>query len=382
MRITLKEKKLKNGTISLYIEYYKGSNTDSDGRRVHLRDFEYLKLYLSENPKTAVEKKKNRENLKLAEDILAIRKSEYLQGKYNIKNKSKAKRPFLDYFIEKTNEKAGSEKNYGVWTSALHHLKICISPNLLFDEVNDEFVKRIRRYFDKQAKTKSDLPISANSKYSYFNKFKACLRSAYDEGYTAINFATKVKAFEISETQREYLTFDELQKLSGTPCKYSILKNAFIFSCLSGLRWSDCNTLIWSEVRDEGENLYRVNFRQEKTDGVEYLYISKQARELLGERRSPSERVFLGLKYGAVYNNEIVRWCNRAGVQKHITFHSARHTNAVLLLENGADLYTVQKRLGHKEIKTTAIYAKIVDQKMRESAHIIPELILSGTKND
>lgn len=72
----------------------------------------------------------------------------------------------------------------------------------------------------------------------------------------------------------------------------------------------------------------------------------------------------------------IVRWCNRAGVFKHITFHSARHTNAVLLIENGADLFTVQKRLGHREIKTTAIYAKIVDEKMKESANIIPELIL------
>ena len=97
----------------------------------------------------------------------------------------------------------------------------------------------------------------------------------------------------------------------------------------------------------------------------------------MGQRRSPQDRVFVGLKYGAVYNNEIVRWCNRAGISKHITFHSARHTNAVLLLENGADIYTVQKRLGHKEIKTTAIYAKIVDEKMRESALIIPEFELN-----
>src|SRR5690606_31263112 len=121
---------------------------------------------------------------------------------------------------------------------------------------------------------------------------------------------------------------------------------------------------------------FRINFRQKKTGGAEYFYISKQARELLGDRKSPKDRVFIGRKYSAVYNSEIVRWCYRAGVFKHITFHSARHTNAVLLLENGADLFTVQKRLGHKEIKTTAIYAKIVDEKMRDSAHIIPELKL------
>ena len=169
------------------------------------------------------------------------------------------------------------------------------------------------------------------------------------------------------------MTFDELQALAKTECKYPVLKSAFLFYCLSGLRWSDINTLTWSEVRDEGD-ISRVNFRQEKTDGVEYLYISRQARELLGERQDPQERVFRGLKYGMTYNTELVRWCNRSGVSKHITFHSARHTNAVLLLENGADIYTVSKRLGHRELRTTQIYAKIVDNKMKEAAEMIPEL--------
>lgn len=231
----------------------------------------------------------------------------------------------------------------------------------------------MRQYFDKEAHTKSNLPLSLNSKYSYFNKFKAALRAAFNEGYLAINYAAKVKSFEQAESQREYLSFQELQKLAGTPCKYEILKSAFLFSCLTGLRWSDINKMYWAEVRDEDHHS-RINFKQQKTDGIEYLYISKQARDLLGERREPNDRVFTGLKYSAVYNNEIVRWCNRAGISKHITFHSARHTNAVLLLENGADIYTVSKRLGHKEIRTTAIYAKIVDQKMKEASELIPKI--------
>ncbi|GGF48938.1 tyrosine-type recombinase/integrase [Echinicola rosea] len=377
MKISLKKKKLQNGKLSLFIEYYKGSTIDEKGKRIHLRDFEFLKIYLHQNPNSAREKKENKEKLHLAENILAIRQSDYIQGKFDVKNLSKSKRPFLDFFKEKMEEKANSEKNYGVWTSAFVHLKNCVSPNFLFDEVDDSFTKRVRRYFDEKARTKSDLPLSMNSKYSYFNKFKACLRSAFDDGYLNINYAARVKSFEQAESQREYLTFSELQALTNTQCKYKVLKRAFLFSCLTGLRWSDINGLTWSEVRDEDDNTFRVNFRQKKTDGVEYLYISKQARDLLGERQTPHDRVFYGLKYSAVYNNEIVRWCNRAGVFKHITFHSARHTNAVLLLENGADLYTVQKRLGHKEIKTTAIYAKIVDEKMRESAHIIPNLELN-----
>jgi len=96
----------------------------------------------------------------------------------------------------------------------------------------------------------------------------------------------------------------------------------------------------------------------------------------LGKRTNESDRVFRGLKYGAVYNTEILRWCMKAGITKHITFHNARHTNAVLLLENGADIHTVSERLGHREIRTTEIYTKIIDKKMKEAANLIPELNL------
>ncbi|MDM1484332.1 site-specific integrase [Myroides odoratimimus] len=373
MKISLIERKLKDGSINLAIEYYKGSEITSEGKRKHIREYENLKLYLHGVPKNAIEKKENKEALLLAKKLLAIREAEYYQGKFDLKNTTKGKRRFLDYFHEKTEEKSGSLKNYGNWTATMVHLKRCISPNTIFDDIDEKFVKRIRTYFDKEARTKSDLPLSLNSKYSYFNKFKACLRSAFDEGYLAINYSSKAKSFEQAESQREYLTFNELQQLVDTECKYEVLKRAFLFSCLTGLRWSDINTMTWSEVRDE-DNTSRINFRQEKTDGVEYLYISKQARELLGERKGNMDRVFIGLKYSAVYNNAIVLWCNKAGISKHITFHSARHTNAVLLLENGADIYTVSKRLGHREIRTTAIYAKIVDEKMKEASNLIPEL--------
>ncbi|SUX45599.1 site-specific integrase [Chryseobacterium indoltheticum] len=375
MNITLKQKNLADGRISLFIEYYKGSSTNVQGKRIHLRDFEYLKLYLHPDPKTPKEKKENKETMALAESILAIKKAEYVQGRYDLKDTVKSKRTFLTYFEELTDEKRlqDSSNNYGNWYSTLQHLKKIVSKNMTFDEIDEKFVKKVHRYFEKDALTKSEIPLSQNSKYSYFNKFKAALRSAFDNGYLTINYASKIKSFEQAESQREYLIFDELQRLAKAECKYPVLKKAFLFSCLSGLRWSDISSLIWKEVRDEGD-ISRVNFRQEKTEGVEYLYISKQARELLGERQDPQERVFKGLKYGMTYNTEIIRWCNRAAVPKHITFHSARHTNAVLLLENGADIYTVSKRLGHRELRTTQIYAKIVDSKMKEAAEIIPEL--------
>jgi len=92
MKITLKEKKLKSGMISLYIEYYKGTSVNAEGKRTHLRDFEYLKLYQHENPKTASEKKNNKENLELAESILAVRKADFVQGKFGLKNNNELPR--------------------------------------------------------------------------------------------------------------------------------------------------------------------------------------------------------------------------------------------------------------------------------------------------
>lgn len=375
MKISLIQRKLKDGRISLSLEFYRGSEITDDGKRKHLRSFENLDTYLIADPKTAKEKKENKEALEFAENILAIRKAEYAQGRFELKNTTKAKRVFLNFFADLAEEKRtlDSLNNYGNWYSTYQHLKKVVPKNLTFEEIDENFIKKVRKYFENDAISKSEIPLSQNSKYSYFNKFKAALRYAFDNGYLTVNYASKIKSFEQAESQREYLIFDELQRLAKAECKYPVLKKAFLFSCLSGLRWSDINTLIWKEVRDEGD-ISKVNFRQEKTDGVEYLYISKQARELLGERQDPQERVFKGLKYGMTYNTEIIRWCNRAAVPKHITFHSARHTNAVLLLENGADIYTVSKRLGHREIRTTAIYAKIVDSKMKEAAEIIPEL--------
>ena len=85
MKITLKKKKLKNDKYSLYIEYYKGSQLDKNGKRIHIRDFEYLKLYLHQNPKNATEKRENKESEINAEKIFFIRKAEFFQGKFDNK---------------------------------------------------------------------------------------------------------------------------------------------------------------------------------------------------------------------------------------------------------------------------------------------------------
>ena len=96
--------------------------------------------------------------------------------------------------------------------------------------------------------------------------------------------------------------------------------------------------------------------------------ISEQAFSLLGERKEPAGNVFEGLTYSAYANKHLYQWIGAAGITKDITFHCFRHTFATLQLFNGTDIYTVSKMLGHKDLKTTQVYAKIVDEAKRKAA--------------
>ena len=126
--------------------------------------------------------------------------------------------------------------------------------------------------------------------------------------------------------------------------------------------------MVWGEVQYSEMEGYFLQFRQKKTKGVEVLPISEQAYNLLGEPKEPAEQVFKGLIYSAYLNVHLKQWILIAGITKDITFHCFRHTFATLQLSFGTDIYTVSKMLGHRELKTTQIYAKIVDDTKRKAA--------------
>ncbi len=149
-----------------------------------------------------------------------------------------------------------------------------------------------------------------------------------------------------------------------------MLKRAAIFSALTGLRLSDIQKLKWSEVSRDGDS-YKLNFNQQKTKGVEYTPISEQAYKLCGKPQAPEMLVFDGLPNSAWISEPLKRWIKAAGIQRNITFHCFRHTYATIQLTNGTDIYVVSKMLGHTNIKTTQIYAKVVDKKKDEAANAI-----------
>lgn len=255
--------------------------------------------------------------------------------------------------------------------------------NLLLTHITSKWVTGFRNYLENQAiafatenyKRSDNRPLSENSKQSYFNKLRACLKQAVDDGLLASNPSKGVQSFKGQESNRQYLTLEEIRRLAETECSHPEVKRAFLFSCLTGLRRSDVEKLTWGEISTLG-NHTRLTFRQKKTGGQEYMDIAPQAAELIGIKGNakPNEKVFGNILYPSDTNHAIRIWAAKAGINKHISFHTSRHTFATLLLTLGTDLYTVSKLLGHREIRTTQIYAKIIDAKKQEAIDNIPKI--------
>lgn len=349
------------------------------------RSYEYLKMYLIPE-KTKVDKDKNRQTLQFAEAVKAKRVVELQNGKFGFNENYKLETNFLVYYkaMCETRHNADTEGNWGNWRSCLKHLEQYCKPNTTFREVTPQWIEGFKEYLDKIAlcrgrrkvTTTDDQtkPLSQNSKVSYFNKLRACINQAFEDRIIPHNPLRGIRGFKTEDSKRCYLTLDEVKAMASSPCRYPALKKAFMFSCLTGIRKSDIEKMRWSEVQQQGE-FTRIIFKQKKTGGQEYLDINSQATAYLGERGKPEERVFTGFKYSSYLIAELRMWAARAGITKDITFHSGRHTFAVLMLDLGAEIYTVQKLLGHKEIQTTQLYAKILDKKKQEAVAMIPDIL-------
>jgi integrase len=368
-KISLRKKKISNSRRSLYLDFYPEILNPTTGK---LTRREFLGLYIETRPKTEVEKRTNRETLQLAESIRAKRQLEFQAEDYGfLESKIKQTKDFVGFFEQLIDGKYGSNKRN--WIISLKYLKEFSGDNLPMKKLNETYCNNFKNYLinAKRLRGDSEEVIKLSSASDSFKKFKAALRQAFKAGLLNRDLASLIDNISVPETHREYLNIEELQKLVSTPCNIQVLKNAALFSAITGLRFSDIEKLVWGEVQYSENGGHFLQFRQKKTKGAEVLPISEQAFTLLGERKSSLSQVFDGLKYSNIMNEHLKNWLNEAGIEKHITFHSFRHTFATLQLSLGTDIYTVSKMLGHKDLKTTQIYAKIIDQTKREAANKI-----------
>jgi integrase len=287
--------------------------------------------------------------------------------KEQLKIKERGEQNFVAYFKSLADKRKAS--NHDNWVSAYNYLDTFTKGKLKFADLDVKFCNDFKEYLLTTKSNKSNkVTLAQNSAQSYFNKLKATLKQAYKDGYLTSNLNAKVSTIKQAETQRNFLTIEELNSLVKTECNNPLLKRAALFSALTGLRFVDIKNLVWGELEYIEGNGYFIKFKQQKTQGVEMMPISEQAYSLMGERKEPTDKVFEGLTYSAYENKHLYQWIGAAGITKNITFHCFRHTFATLQLSKGTDIYTVSKMLGHRDLKTTQVYAKIIDQTKREAA--------------
>lgn len=210
--------------------------------------------------------------------------------------------------------------------------------------------------------------LSQNSASGYWSTFRGCLKLAYQERMIKENVNDYLEPIAAVTGRREYLTLEEVRKLAKTPCDVPDLKNASLFSCLTGLRISDILALTWSNIEKAQDGGWCIRIRTEKTDTEATLPLTDEAYRLCGKRGDGL--VFKDLKRYYI-NDPLKQWLKSAGITKHITFHCFRHTFATLQVNEGTDIYTVSHLLTHANVGTTQIYADIVDKSKRKAVERI-----------
>lgn len=369
--VRLRKKLLANGMISLYLDFYPpilNTETNRYTRR------EFLKLYLFKPPKNQIQKISNIETLHTAELIQIRRQNELRKHdvysefeKEQLEIQRIGRGSFLDYFKNLADKKEGN--NYKIWCSAIIHFENFLSGrDVTFKDITVILMEDYKEYLLK-AKNRRDITntLARNTALSYHNKLKTALKRAYKEGKLRTDINAGIDSIKEQESQRNFLTLCEAKKLFATPCSKEIVVRISMFSTLTGIRYSDIAKLIWQEVQYIENDGHYIRFKQKKTEGLQTMPISDEAYEILGQRTYDNDKVFTGLKKWDV-DRVLPRWVAQAGITKHITFHCFRHTYATLQIFSGTDIFTVSKMLGHKSVKTTQIYTKIIDEKKREAS--------------
>ncbi|WP_272149740.1 tyrosine-type recombinase/integrase [Tenacibaculum aiptasiae] len=349
----------------------KGENTDSNQKKLN-EYLEYFKTFKGLSSSTKIE---NAQNIKIAEGIKQKRqnilnKPEIYNDfeKEQLRVKELGKGCFVEYVRKLANKKYDSNRSN--WNSALKFLETYTNGTIKFSELNVPFFEGFKDYLKTTNSLKNKKSkLSNNSASSYFNKIKIALKQAQIEDIVLKDLNSKIKPIKEEETTREFLYIDEINKLKETPFENNLLRVASFFSILTGMAFKEIQNLTWGDISFNEERGHLILTKRSKTKRNNYLPISNEAYNLLGKSKEPHLRVFENLKYSAYENKGLQKWVTRAGINKKITFHCFRHTFATTQLFKGTDLYTVSKLLGHKNIQTTQIYAKIVDETKREAVN-------------
>lgn len=380
--VRLRFRDLADGSQSIYLDcYVKGK-----------REYRFLNIYLKPD-KGRENKAWNKQQLALAEAIKSQTIVDIQNGKFGFRDVKAAENTNFISYLEgmlEGYEKKGQTACANLMKNTIRRLIAYKGKLIPISGITKEYLIGFIEFlnaegnsFDKNAKDpeRQVKPLSGVYKETMYNRIMVALNKAEREGIILKNPGKAVDSSlrpRAEESKREHLTLDEVKAIIDTPYRVkNHVKEAFLFCCFSGLRFSDIYKLTWGEIKIGQDGDARLETRIKKTKKDIYIPLSENALNWLPERNGAPDtaRVFYLLPdqpgNADVRLRTIVK---NAGITKRVSFHVGRHTFATLTLTYGADLYTVSKLLGHCNIRTTQIYAKIVDENKRKAVNLIPKI--------
>ena len=398
----LEQRLLSDGQISLYLEYYFGRESepvlDEFGEPVlyeagkmkgtpkykvkHLRKKENLNLYLVAKPKTPIDRQHNKETLLLAKKIRQEKEQELLSQEkgYRLQTK-KAAINFLVFFQDYLD--AYTKKDVRMIQIALQRFKDFLSDTPEYtmylrgikpQQIDNEMVEAFTEYLQSRSRGEG-----AKSIYQRFKKvYKACaIKCNINYQKPFLNADGKSITITIDEglIVKDFLSTDEERLLIDTHYQNENpeIRNAFIFCLYTGMRFCDVKDLTFGNF-DFANHL--VTYEQNKTKGHSSksgvtLPLTDELLGLIGEQpesREKGDLVFM-LPSHTMCLKALRRWTKRAGIDKHITWHCARHsfgTNmAATAAQKGISIRVVQDLMGHSNLRYTERYTRVMDEQKK-----------------
>ena len=359
--IKIRFKKLNSGKFSVYLDiYYK----DSSG--IAKRFYDFLGIYVSADySKIKRIKEVDKEKMRLANAIKSKREIELINSTYGFKQNKKYRSIDVLEVLENMNKKYNDHNLRAVLFKLKDFSK---KSKLTYDNFTLEFLNEFKGYLFTVVK---DTTVKI-----YLKRLRAFLNKAVEQKLLPESPMNKFKMPKIKEVEIEILTLDDLKKLQKTETRINpIIRDAFLFACFTGLRYSDIRNLKWTEIHEN-----QIVIRPEKTTNTSgkilYIPLSEQAKKILQRlnKERVDEKVFPNLPINSHVNKKLKEWAKLAGIQKNLHFHISRHTFGTLGITYGIDLYAMQKLLGHSTIEMTRHYAKIVNEKLKAEISKMPTI--------
>lgn len=379
----LKQKLLSDGNYRLYLDYYLGRIKDPHtGESKVQRKREFLKLTIYSDPRTPIERQQNKETLKLAQKIRFEREQELLESTEGYLLKRERNIDFIDYFQSYID--SYTKKDLRMMQIALQRFKdflkdtpeynkfmLSIKP----EQLNKDMIIAYTEYLQSRS-------VGEGAK-SIYQRFKKVINYAIEHEIITKNPCTGI-SIKVDEQvlRKEVLSLEEEQTLINTHYENENpnIRRAFIMCLYCGLRFCDVKELTYKNV-DFSNKL--LKFEQNKTKGHSaasgvIIPLNDGLLSLIGEPPTDGDKnalIFPLPTYESCLKS-LKRWVKRAGINKHISWHCARHSFAVNILNNGANIKTVASLLGHSGLKHTEKYTRAVDELKQQAINSLPELNL------